>query len=63
VQTLLRSKLVDELNVITFPVLLGDGKRLFRVADREEMVPLKLADSRSYDSGVVLQTYRRAREG
>ena len=48
---------------MVFPVLLGDGKRMFRVADRDRMVPLKLTDSRSYDSGVVVQTYRRAGEG
>ena len=63
IQWLTDNDLVDEYHVMVFPVLLGDGKRMFRVADREQMVPLRLTDSRSYDSGVVVQTYRRAEEG
>jgi dihydrofolate reductase len=55
-QTLLRGGLVDELNVITFPVVLGEGKRLFAAG----AVPaaLELVGSRTTKKGVVIATYR-----
>ena len=48
--------LVDELQLLTFPVLLGRGKRLFD----EGSMPgaLKLVDSRTSTSGVVMARYR-----
>lgn len=55
-QTLIRADLIDEYQFWTFPVMLGEGKRLF-----EKGVPprgLKLVKSRSTGSGVVLSTYR-----
>jgi dihydrofolate reductase len=56
IQTLLRAGLIDELRVLTFPVLLGKGKRLFG----EGAVPtaLELVDSKVSSTGVVLSTYR-----
>jgi dihydrofolate reductase len=55
VQTLLQLDLVDELNVLTFPVLLGSGKRLFEGG----LLPsaLQLASSRTTSTGVVIATY------
>lgn len=58
VQTLIANDLVDEYNLISFPIILGKGKRLF-----DGGVPpqaFKLAATRSSASGVVVNTYRRA---
>jgi class 3 adenylate cyclase len=52
--------LVDEYRLLLFPVLLGSGKRLFR--DEAELSHLRLVDSHTFDTGVVLLTYRPAPE-
>jgi dihydrofolate reductase len=57
VQTLLRDDLVDELRVMLFPVVLGNGKRLFR--EGIGSTDLRLVDSRALGSGVVALTYGR----
>jgi dihydrofolate reductase len=48
--------LVDELQLLTFPVLLGRGKRLFD--DGAMPGALKLVDSRTSTTGVVMARYR-----
>jgi dihydrofolate reductase len=53
---LLERDLVDELNLRIYPVVVGDGLRLFP----ERGHNLELVGSRSTASGVVLQTYRPA---
>jgi dihydrofolate reductase len=60
IQTLLAEDLVDEFNVLVFPVLLGSGKRLFGPGT----VPgaLELAESTTTGAGITLATYRRAGE-
>lgn len=55
VDELLRHDLVDEFRLLIYPVILGSGKRLFR--DRVDIHHLRLVDTRSFDSGVVLHTY------
>jgi dihydrofolate reductase len=55
VSWLLRAGLLDELHLLTFPVVLGHGKRLF--ADAGEQLPLKLVDSATFATGVVHLTY------
>ena len=57
VQSLLRHNLIDELNLLIYPVVLGSGKRLF-----EEGVnhALKLKQSKTSSSGVLLTTYQVA---
>lgn len=57
-QTLTQHDLVDEYNLLTFPVVLGTGKRLFGAG----AVPsaLELASTRTTSRGVVISTYRRA---
>lgn len=55
VQALLEHDLVDELRLMVFPVLLGEGKRLFGAVS--EKVRLHLADSRTVGAGVALLTY------
>ncbi|MDQ4145194.1 MAG: dihydrofolate reductase family protein [Actinomycetota bacterium] len=57
VQTLLAHHLVDELRVWTFPLLLGTGKRLF--AEGTIAAGLKLVDTKTSTTGVVISTYDR----
>ncbi len=56
-QALLDNDLVDELRLMVFPVLLGEGKRFF--GDVGEKKPLRLASSRTVGDGVALLTYER----
>lgn len=58
IQTLIEHDLVDEFQVLAFPVLIGSGKRLFG----RGTVPagLRLLDTTASDSGVVISTYARA---
>lgn len=55
---LLREGLLDELHLLVFPVVLGRGQRLF--AEPGDRVPLKLAGSATYETGVVELTYVQA---
>jgi dihydrofolate reductase len=48
--------LVDELRVMANPVVLGDGKSLFRSIDHE--LTFKLLQTRIFRSGNVLLTYQ-----
>ena len=57
-QGLLRAGLVDQLNLMVFPVVLGSGKRLFSEPDGQ--VPLALASSEAFSTGVVHLTYTPA---
>jgi dihydrofolate reductase len=57
-QTLIANDLIDEYNLLFFPVILGSGKRLF--GDGAVPATLKLVRSHSTDSGVVISVYRRA---
>ncbi|WP_421997942.1 dihydrofolate reductase family protein [Reyranella sp.] len=54
-QTLWRAQLVDELIVLTFPVLLGTGKRLFGPGTAPGA--LKLQASKAYPTGVVVSSF------
>ncbi|MGA9062524.1 MAG: dihydrofolate reductase family protein [Terracidiphilus sp.] len=57
-QTLIASGLVDEYRLWVFPLVLGEGKRLF-----ENGVPpgsLSLVETRSTTKGVLVNTYRPA---
>jgi dihydrofolate reductase len=58
VQALLEHDLVDELRLMVFPVMLGEGKRLF--GNVSEKKPLKLVGSRTVGDGVSLLTYEPA---
>jgi dihydrofolate reductase len=59
VQALLELDLVDELRLMVFPVLLGEGKRLF--GDVSDKKSLRLVDSRTVGEGVGILTYEPAR--
>jgi dihydrofolate reductase len=58
VQGLFEHDLVDELRLMVFPVLLGEGKRLF--GDVTEKKPLNLVDSKALGDGIALLTYEPA---
>jgi dihydrofolate reductase len=58
VQGLMARQLIDEFRLMTFPVVLGSGKRLF--GELDDMAALKLADSKVLDSGTLILTYQRA---
>jgi dihydrofolate reductase len=58
VQGLLEHDLVDELRLMVFPVLLGEGKRLF--GDVTAKKPFNLVDSKTLGAGVALLTYEPA---
>ena len=55
---LLERDLVEELNLQVYPVVVGDGQRLF--PEQGQTHNLTLVESRSTPSGVTLQTYRPA---
>ncbi len=58
VQALLEHDLVDELRLMVFPVVLGQGKRLFgATSDKKRM---QLADSKIVGEGIAILTYRPA---
>jgi dihydrofolate reductase len=56
-QTLIKNDLIDEYRLMTFPVVLGTGKRLFGAGLPPAM--LKLVNSKTTSKGVVISVYRR----
>jgi len=54
IQSLLRHELVDELRLLTFPVVLGQGQRLFDPGARSAW---RLTGVTSTSTGVIAQTY------
>jgi dihydrofolate reductase len=58
VRWLLRERLLDELWLMVHPIVVGSGKRLF--PDGTDRIPLKLANSQTFSSGVVSLTYQHA---
>jgi class 3 adenylate cyclase/dihydrofolate reductase len=57
---LMEHDLVDEYQLMLFPIILGSGKHLFR--DRIDTRPLRLVATRTFSTGVVLLTYEPERE-
>jgi dihydrofolate reductase len=57
-QTLLEHDLVDELRLMTFPVVLGTGKRLFgELTDKKR---LQLTECKTVGDGISINVYKRA---
>jgi dihydrofolate reductase len=54
-QTLLEHDLVDQLNLMVFPVVLGSGQRLF--GETSDKKRLQLKESRTVGDGVVILIY------
>ena len=57
-QTLMQHELVDRFRLMTFPLLLGSGRRLFR--DGIVPVTMRPVDLTTTDAGVILATYEPA---
>jgi dihydrofolate reductase len=55
IQSLLRRNLIDEFVLLIFPIVLGTGRRLFPDG---ETVRLRLVESLSTPSGVIIATYQ-----
>jgi dihydrofolate reductase len=58
IRWLLDNDLVDEINLFTYPVVVGQGTRLF--PDTGPDTALDLVDSRATTNGVTIQVYRPA---
>jgi dihydrofolate reductase len=56
--TLMRHDLIDEYRLMIFPIIVGSGKRLFR--DGIDTTVLKLIDTTTFGSGVVVLSYQPA---
>jgi dihydrofolate reductase len=58
VQSLIQLNLVDEYQLLVYPLILGNGKRLFSDLNKSN---LKLVGTKTHDSGVVLLSYQSTR--
>jgi dihydrofolate reductase len=56
-QALIERDLVDQLNLMVFPIVLGSGKRLF--GETSDKKRLRLVESRTVGDGVAILIYRR----
>ena len=57
VETLMRNNLIDEYVLLIHPLVLGSGRRMF---NEGSAVPLRLVDSKTTTTGVVIATYQPA---
>jgi len=54
---LIEHDLVDELRLMVFPIVLGEGKRLWgETSDKKRFT---LADTKSVGEGIAVLTFRR----
>jgi len=58
VQSLMRRNLVDEYVLLIHPLVLGSGRRLF--TDGGSFATLRLVDTKTTTTGVVIATYQPA---
>jgi len=56
VQSLMRNRLVDEYTLSIHPLVLGEGRRLFR--DGAPFTRFTLVDMKTTRTGVIIATYR-----
>ena len=56
IRWLIDHQLVDEMTLLTYPVIIGQGTRLFPDTGRDRA--LELVESRATSSGVTIQVYR-----
>ena len=59
VQTLIKHGLIDQYNLLVYPVVLGHGQRLF---EDGTTTTLKLVSAQSFNSGVVAMIYEPDRK-
>lgn len=55
IRSLMPHDIIDEYRLLVYPLILGNGKRLFDVTSQEH---LKLVESKTFDTGVVKLVYR-----
>jgi dihydrofolate reductase len=60
VRTLTKLGLIETYQLLVYPVVLGSGKPLFQ--DIKDRVPLKLVETQTHPSGVVLLSYQPTKE-
>jgi dihydrofolate reductase len=58
-QDLVYNDLIDEYRLVIYPVILGKGIALFAKAQNE--LDLKLIHSKVYSSGIIINTFERAK--
>jgi dihydrofolate reductase len=61
VQTLVKHRLVDQYQIMIHPLVLGEGKRLFR--EGTAPTKLRLVSSKPTTTGVLIMTYEPAERG
>jgi dihydrofolate reductase len=58
-RTLFEHDLIDELRLVVFPVVLGDGERLFGQTSAKK--PMRLVDTKTIGDGLAFLTYELVR--
>ncbi len=58
IRSLLRDHLLDELQLLVHPIVVGSGKRLF--PEGSDRVALRLVDAQTFSTGVLSLTYTPA---
>ena len=56
VNSLMQYDLIDEYRLMVFPIIVGNGKRLFH--DVNEKKSLRLIETKTFSSGVVVLSYQ-----
>ncbi|HYY90999.1 MAG TPA: dihydrofolate reductase family protein [Candidatus Dormibacteraeota bacterium] len=59
IRSLMPHHLIDEYRLLIYPIVLGQGKKLFHDTGREN---LKLMESKTFETGVVKLVYRPIRK-
>jgi dihydrofolate reductase len=60
VQSLMKADLIDEYRLFIHPIILGSGMKLFK--DGMDSITLKLVESKTFASGVIVVTYQSVRK-